>query len=40
MSDDNGGAEFQLMEGWMFGVMMFPLAMAEIVRTPPANDPE
>ena len=40
MSDEDSGAEFQLMEGWMFGVVMFPPAMAEIVRNPPANDPE
>ena len=40
MNDEDSGAEFQLLEGWMFGVMMFPLAMAEVVQNPPANDTE
>lgn len=27
-----------LMEGWMFGRLLFPLAMHEVQRVPPAND--
>ena len=27
-----------LMEGWMFGRLLFPLAMDEVARVPPAND--
>jgi hypothetical protein len=27
-----------LIEGWMFGALFFPEAMAEVVRVPPAND--
>ncbi|WP_158295527.1 hypothetical protein [Crenalkalicoccus roseus] len=27
-----------LIEGWMFGVLLFPYAMGEVVRVPPAND--
>jgi hypothetical protein len=27
-----------LMEGWMFGRLLFPLAMQEAQRVPPAND--
>jgi hypothetical protein len=27
-----------LIEGWMLGALMFPAAMAEIIRVPPAND--
>ncbi|MDB5373828.1 MAG: hypothetical protein JWP04_2470 [Belnapia sp.] len=38
MTDEEAGGEFQLLEGWMFGAMMFPVAMAEVVRLPPAND--
>lgn len=38
MTEEDGSADFQLLEGWMLGVMLFPLAMAEIVRVPPAND--
>ena len=27
-----------LIEGWMLGQVLFPFAMEEIVRVPPAND--
>ncbi|MBV1796757.1 hypothetical protein [Siccirubricoccus sp. G192] len=27
-----------LIEGWMLGQLLFPFAMEEIVRVPPAND--
>jgi hypothetical protein len=27
-----------LIEGWMLGQFLFPFAMEEIVRVPPAND--
>jgi len=37
---DNTEAGFQLLEGWMLGVLLFPLAMEEVVRVPPANDAE
>ena len=29
-----------LIEGWMLGRLLFPLAMDEIQRVPPANDDE
>ncbi|HYZ32763.1 MAG TPA: hypothetical protein VE684_10855 [Crenalkalicoccus sp.] len=29
-----------LLEGWMFGALLYPHAMAEVVRVPPANDRE
>ena len=29
-----------LIEGWMLGRYLFPFAMEEIVRVPPANDAE
>jgi hypothetical protein len=29
-----------LFEGWMFGRLLFPLAMREVQRVPPANDDE
>ena len=38
MADEESDGGFQLLEGWMLGVLMFPLAMAEVVRVPPAND--
>ncbi|WP_255359969.1 MULTISPECIES: hypothetical protein [Belnapia] len=36
---ENDG-EFHLLEGWMLGVLLFPLAMEEIERVPAANDTE
>jgi len=30
--------EFHLLEGWMLGVLLFPLAMEEIDRVSAAND--
>ena len=30
----------RLIEGWMFGRLLFPLAMDEVGRVPPANDDE
>ncbi|WP_256476553.1 hypothetical protein [Siccirubricoccus soli] len=27
-----------LLEGWMIGAALFPLAMEEVVRLPPSND--
>ena len=39
--DDDGAAEgVPLIEGWMFGRLLFPLAMDEVGRVPPANDDE
>jgi len=39
---DGGPAEpeegFILLEGWMIGVLYFPLAMEQVARVPPAND--
>lgn len=29
-----------LIEGWMLGRLLFPLAMSEVQRVPPANDDE
>ena len=29
---------FMLLEGWMFGALMFPPAMEVVSRLPPAND--
>lgn len=29
---------FPLLEGWMFGRLLFPFAMQEVQRVPPAND--
>jgi hypothetical protein len=40
MDGDDTDEGFQLLEGWMLGALLFPLAMAEVVRVPPANDPE
>jgi hypothetical protein len=39
---DNGDSAdgIPLIEGWMFGRLLFPLAMAEAERVPPANDGE
>ena len=34
--DDADG--IPLIEGWMLGQFLFPFAMEEIVRVPPAND--
>lgn len=34
--DDADG--IPLIEGWMLGRLLFPLAMEEIRRAPPAND--
>ena len=36
--DDGDG--IPLIEGWMLGQLLFPFAMEEIVRVPPANDAE
>jgi hypothetical protein len=36
--DDADGVP--LIEGWMFGRLLFPLAMHEVERLPPANDDE
>ncbi len=40
MADDENESEteFHLLEGWMLGVLLFPLAMEEIERIPAAND--
>jgi len=35
-SDDAEGVP--LLEGWMFGRLLFSLAMREVQRVPPAND--
>lgn len=40
MSGDDTEEGFQLLEGWMLGVLLFPLAMAEVARVPAANDPD
>ncbi len=42
MADDQNetDTEFHLLEGWMLGVLLFPLAMEEIERVPAANDTE
>lgn len=37
---DRDGEGIPLLEGWMFGRLLFPLAMQEIQRVPPANDDE
>lgn len=29
-----------LIEGWMLGRLLFPIAMEEVGRVPPANDTE
>jgi hypothetical protein len=34
--DDADG--IPLIEGWMLGRLLFPLAMEEVRRSPPAND--
>ena len=38
--DGDEGEGIPLLEGWMFGRLLFPLAMHEIQRVPPANDDE
>ena len=37
MTDDENDTEFHLLEGWMLGALLFPLAMEEIERVPAAN---
>ncbi len=37
---DDDAEGIPLLEGWMFGRLLFPLAMHEIQRVPPANDDE
>lgn len=36
--DDDAEGGVPLIEGWMFGRLLFPLAMEEAERVPPAND--
>lgn len=40
--NDQGGTEEEegllLLEGWMFGLLQFNAAAAEVIRVPPAND--
>lgn len=36
--DGDAAEGVPLLEGWMFGQLLFPLAMNEIQRVPPAND--
>ncbi len=38
--DDDDAEGIPLLEGWMLGRLLFPLAMDEIQRVPPANDDE
>ncbi|MDO9709216.1 hypothetical protein [Paracraurococcus lichenis] len=44
MSDDRSDAAseteegFVLLEGWMFGALMYPAAVERIEQFPPAND--
>lgn len=48
MSEDGTGAPpeggqdegFVLLEGWMFGALMYPAAVERIRQFPPANDDE
>ena len=35
---DEAGEGIPLIEGWMLGLLLFPFAMEEVVRVPPAND--
>ncbi len=35
---DDDTAGIPLIEGWMLGQLLFPLAMDEVQRLPPAND--
>lgn len=37
---DGGDDDIPLIEGWMLGRLLFPLAMDEVRRVPPANDDE
>jgi len=39
-TEDDGGEGFLLIEGRLLGRVLFPFAMAEIERVPPANDTE
>ena len=36
--DDAGAESIPLLEGWMFGRLLFPLAMDKVLGVPPAND--
>jgi hypothetical protein len=36
--DDAAEDGIPLIEGWMLGRLLFPLAMEELQRVPPAND--
>ena len=36
--DDAAEESIPLIEGWMLGRLLFPLAMEELRRVPPAND--
>jgi hypothetical protein len=36
--DDAPEEGIPLIEGWMLGRLLFPLAMEELQRVPPAND--
>jgi hypothetical protein len=38
-TDPRAESGVPLLEGWMFGVAMYPMAVAVIVRQPAANDP-
>jgi hypothetical protein len=38
--EDGAGEGIPLIEGWMLGRLLFPLALAEVERVPPANDDE
>lgn len=39
-SMDEGVEGIVLIEGMLLGRLLFPYAMAEVERVPPANDPE
>ena len=38
MGEMDGEDGFILWEGWMFGVVMFPVALDQIRQYPPIND--
>jgi hypothetical protein len=42
MEEDHGAEqsaeEIVLMDGWLLGRLLFPIAVQEMVRVPPAND--
>jgi hypothetical protein len=38
-TDPPAAERILMVEGWMFLLVLFPGAMAEIARVPPANDP-